>query len=156
MSYAKSKGTAYESAILKYFTECGFTTGRRIALAGASGDKGDLWFGENPVKPSLVIECKNYAKALAYKQVEDFIQEAHTEYLNATNENIVDTFKALLLIKRTNLGTADSWLIWKNVYGITTRCRLGDVVNKENFANIQTETERIIKLTNILYGKKEE
>nr|CAI9752291.1 hypothetical protein CVNMHQAP_CVNMHQAP_CDS_0114 [uncultured phage] len=41
MSYAKAKGTSYETAIVKYFTECGFTTARRIALSGAAGDKGE-------------------------------------------------------------------------------------------------------------------
>lgn len=133
MSYARAKGTSFETAVVKYFTECGFTTARRIALSGAAGDKGDIWIGDNPVKPSLVLECKNYAKDIAYKQIEDFVQEAHTEYKNAVkNESVLRT-RALLIVKRVNLGVADSWLIWKNLYDITCRCRLGDIVNKTIF-----------------------
>lgn len=41
MSYAKAKGTAFESALVKYLIECGFTTPRRVALSGAAGDKGE-------------------------------------------------------------------------------------------------------------------
>lgn len=151
MSYAKSKGTSYESAIVKYFTDCGFETARRIALSGASGDKGDIWLGDNPVKPSLVLECKNYAKEIAYKQIEDFVQEAHTEYKNALKTNDVDNTKALLLVKRPNLGVADSWLIWKNKQNVTIRCRLGDIINSENFdksdlINDDTKIEHLSKL----------
>ena len=151
MSYAKQKGTKYESDIVKYFTDCGFITVRRIPLSGAAGDKGDIWIGENPVVPSLVLECKNYAKTLTYKQVEDFIQEAHTEYKNAIKTD-VNVFKALLLVKILNLGIADSWLIFKNQRGITMRCRLGDVVNKGNFINCSTENERIEHLIDLLRG----
>lgn len=152
MSYAKAKGTSYETAIVKYFTECGFTTARRIALSGAAGDKGDIWLGDNPVVPDLVLECKNYAKDIAYKQIEDFVQEAHTEYKNAT-KLIVNPYRALLCVKRTNLGVADSWLIWKNDSGITLRCRLGDAINKDTFTSCNTETERISLLEKLLSNK---
>lgn len=151
MSYSKSKGTAYESAVVKYLIECGFETPRRIALSGAAGDKGDIWLGENPTIPDIIIECKNYAKdVLPYKQVEDFIQEAHTEYKNAKKVEEVNSYRALLFCKRINLGITDSWLIWKNNYGITIRARLGDVINKEAFISCKNDTERIIKLENIL------
>lgn len=150
MSYAKAKGTKFESDIVKYFTECGFTTVRRVPLSGAAGDKGDIWIGDNPVTPALVLECKNYAKTLTYKQVEDFIQEAHIEYKNAMHWDFVDNYKALLLVKIPNLGTADSWLIFKAKSGITLRCRLGDVVNKNNFVDCKHEEDKISKLINLL------
>lgn len=131
MSYAKQKGTAFETAIVNYFKENGFETPRRIALSGAAGDKGDVWLGSNPTVPSLVIECKNYAKELPYKMVEDFVGEAHTEYCNAKNLDTdrVNSCRALLIVKRVNLGTADSWIIWKNIHGVTIRARLGDVID---------------------------
>lgn len=152
MSYAKSKGTAYETAVVNYLLSCGFTTPRRIVLSGAAGDKGDVWLGSNPMKPDLIIECKNYAKELAYKQVEDFIKEAHTEYKNANKTDIVYPNRALLFIKRPNLGVQDSWVIWKNANSITVRCRLGDLVSvdDENINNKTTETLRIDELVHRL------
>lgn len=132
MGYAKQKGTTFETAIVNYLKNCGFDTPRRIALSGAAGDKGDIWVGTDPIKPSLVIECKNYAQKLSYKMVEDFIKEAHTEYANALGLEYCDNpYRALLIVKRINLGTADSWIIWKNKYNITIRARLGDVINPD-------------------------
>lgn len=153
MSYAKQKGTNFETNIVKYFTECGFTTARRVPLSGASGDKGDIWLGDNPVKPEVVIECKNYAKELPYKMVEDFLAEARTEYNNAVDSDITDNFSALLIAKRPNLGVADSWLIIKNYYGITIRCRLGDLVHKSRFEKCSSEHERISLLRLVLGNK---
>lgn len=152
MSYAKQKGTAFETAIVKYLNECGFQTPRRVVLSGAAGDKGDIWIGENPIKPIVVIECKNYNKELSYKMVEDFIGEAHTEYKNATQKSEVDNYHALLIVKRVNLGIADSWLIWKNSCGITLRARLGDVINKNtfNFINCHNDSDRIQKIDQLL------
>lgn len=150
MSYAKQKGTSYETAIVKYLQECGFTTPRRVALSGAAGDKGDIWLGSNPVEPSVIIECKNYAKELPYKMVEDFVQEAYTEYRNALNTNVVCNTCALLFVKRVNLGIPDSWIIWKNSWGITVRARLGDIINIDNFKERKTEEERLDKLNQLL------
>lgn len=152
MSYSKQKGTAYESAVVKYLTECGFTTARRVPLSGAAGDKGDLWLGDNPIVPTAVIECKNYAKDIAYKQIEDFVQESQIEYKNATGKE--NKYLSLLLCKRLNLGTADSWLIWKNESNITIRCRLGDIINKNNFNDCSSDTERCNKLECILQNKE--
>lgn len=131
MGTAKAKGTAFETAIVKYFTEHGFNTVRRVVLGGAAGDKGDIWIGEHPLIPYLVIECKNYAKELPYKMIEDFMLEAHTEYKNATGGvGFYAKNRALLIVKRPNLGIADSWLCWKNENNITFRVRLGDVMDK--------------------------
>lgn len=153
MSYAKQKGTAYETAVVNYFKDCGFTTPRRIVLGGASGDKGDIWLGENPTEPAVIIECKNYAKELPYKMVEDFVEEARVEYTNAKPDvSECNNYRALLLVKRPNLGIADSWIIYKNIYNITNRCRLGDVVNKENFQDIKFENDRLRQLEVLLRG----
>lgn len=136
MSFAKQKGTQFETAIVKYLQQCGFETPRRVALSGAAGDKGDIWLGTNPTKPTMVIECKNYAKdVLPYKLTEDFIKEAHTEYMNACGTDVVNNYRALLIIHRLNLGTADSWLVWKNHVNITVRARLGDVIDETTFAD---------------------
>lgn len=150
MSYAKSKGTSYETALVKYLIECGFSDARRVVLHG-SNDEGDLQLGEVN-NPYFVIECKSYGKEYPYKMIEDFVKEAHTEYINAhQGKEELNPYRALLAAKRVNLGIADSWLCWKNEYGITLRCRLGDIINKENFADESlNNTQRFIKLENML------
>lgn len=148
MSYAKQKGTAYETAVVNYLLSCGFTTPRRVVLAGAAGDKGDIWLGPDPLKPDLIIECKNYAKELAYKQIEDFIEEAHIEYKNAVKTDTVCCSRALLFVKRPNLGISDSWVIWKTKNNITVRCRLQDLIspNDSIIMAAESETDKINEL----------
>lgn len=154
MSYAKNKGTKFESDIVKYLLECGFTDPRRVVMSGAAGDKGDLHLG--PIyNPAFIIECKNYKNEYPYKMIEDFVSEAHTEYLNSHKNEKVNNYRALLIAKRPNLGIADSWLIWKNEYNTTIRCRLGDLINKENFLNCINDNDRFIKLEAMLKNKKE-
>lgn len=152
MSYSKAKGTAYESSVVKYLIECGFSDARRVALAG-SNDAGDIQLGEVN-NPYFVLECKNYAKEICYKQIEDFVQEAQTEFKNAKKEVDLNkiNYRSLLLVKRINLGIADSWLIWKNSYNITLRCRLGDIINK-SFLIYENNEQRFLALENILMNK---
>ena len=151
MSYARAKGTSFETAIVKYFTDCGFTDARRVVLHGKN-DEGDVQLGEVN-NPRFVLECKNYSKEYPYKMIENFIQEAHTEYRNAHLDKSLNPYCALLIAKRVNLGVADSWLCWKNEYGTTIRCRLGDVINKDNFLNCVNNEERFNKLERILSNK---
>lgn len=149
MSYARNKGTKFESNIVKYLLECGFTDPRRVVMSGAAGDKGDLHLG--PIyNPAFIIECKNYKSEYPYKLVEDFIQETHIEYKNSHPNQELNPYRALLFAKRVNLGIADSWLIWKNEYDVTIRCRLGDLINKDNFVNCTSDEERFNKLENML------
>lgn len=162
MSFTKQKGTTYETNIVKYLKKYGFTSARRVALSGASGDKGDIHIGE-PNNPIFVIECKNYAKELPYGMVEGFLKEAQIEYYNAhkelldtypeESESIIEkskTIYSLLFVKRPNLGVADSWVIWKNHYGITIRCRLGDIINDDTMESCFLESDCIYKLKNLL------
>lgn len=152
MSYAKAKGTSFESALVKYLIECGFSDARRVVLHGGK-DEGDLQLGEVN-NPRFVIEAKSYGREYPYKMIEDFIQEAHTEYSNAhSNNSCINPYCALLVAKRVNLGIADSWLCWKNEYGVTIRCRLGDLINKENFLSCTNNEERFNKLECMLQNK---
>lgn len=153
MSYAKSKGTSFESALVKYLIECGFSDARRVVLHGGK-DEGDLQLGEVN-NPRFVIEAKSYGREYPYKMIEDFVQEAHTEYFNAHPNNLyINPYCALLIAKRVNLGVADSWLCWKNEYGVTIRCRLGDLINKENFLSCIDNEERFNKLECMLQNKE--
>ncbi len=55
MSRSKAKGTAWESAIVRYLTEHGFPHAERRALTG-SQDRGDI-----AGLPGIVVEAKNRA-----------------------------------------------------------------------------------------------
>lgn len=143
MGYAKAKGTLFESQIVKYLLSAGFDSARRVALAGKD-DNGDIHIG--PANhPEFVIECKNYAKELPYGTIENFVEEAQHEFENIKGYR--DNYKALLFVKRINLGVADSWVVWKNKWGITIRCRLGDLIDVKKFSTeYQTEDQRFYQL----------
>lgn len=151
MSYTRQKGTAFETAVVKYLQSCGFTTPRRVVMHGAN-DQGDLHIGTEPNVPDVVLECKNYARDIPYKMIEDFVDEAWTEYCNALKTDNPNNYRALLVVKRINLGVADSWLIWRNKYNITLRARLGDVINQQVLSHCNTEQERIDCLVTRLKG----
>ena len=151
MSKQKARGTSFESSVVKLLKSCGFDSARRVALHG-NYDYGDIHIG-SPNNPDIVIECKNYKKELSYTEIETFIKQTHDEYLNAIDEdhlltNNLNTHKALLIVKRYNYNVNDSWLIWKNRYNITIRCRLSDIINEKllNYSTEQERVEQVIKL----------
>lgn len=73
MSKAKQKGTSFETQIVEYLRECGWTHAERRALTGTH-DKGDI-----TGTGSLVWECKNH-KALSFSA---WLEEAEVERDNA-------------------------------------------------------------------------
>lgn len=148
MGTNKSIGTAFETAIVKYLIECGFKSARRVPLAGRN-DCGDIHIGE-PNNPKFIIEAKSRKIEAPYKMVEGFIEEAYTEYRNAKKQSVSSRCNSLVIIKRPNLGVKDAWLVWKNVYDITVRCRLADFINETNFFGLKTEEEMLVKLENML------
>lgn len=141
MGTNKAKGTQFESAVVKLFEEVGFKTCRRVVMHGSAGDQGDIWLGDNPTIPTIIIECKSRKTEVAYKGVEDFIKEAHTEYLNATKKTEVNNTNALVFLKRPNLGVKDGYIIWKNNHNVTIRARIGDIINKENFNSCDNDAK---------------
>lgn len=72
MSASKRKGTAAESAVVRYLKESGFAQAERRALAG-SADRGDI-----AGLPGVVIEVKNHARLA----IPAWVAEAETERLN--------------------------------------------------------------------------
>lgn len=148
MGTNKSIGTTFETAIVKLFTEAGFTTCRRVVLHGAK-DEADIHIGEVN-NPDVIIECKSRKIEVSYKGIEDFIEEAYTEYKNAKHVDVVHRASALVAVKRPNLGPQDGYLIWKNNHNVTLRARINDVINKEHFKDCKNEIERIDKLNQIL------
>lgn len=150
MGTNKAKGTQFESAVVKLFEEAGFTTCRRVVMHGSAGDQGDIWLGDNPTVPSVVVECKSRNTEVAYKGVEDFLNEAEVEYCNACKVDKVIEGKALVFIKRPNLGPQDGYLVWKNQAGLILRARIKDVIDKAKYTDCNTESERLEKLQEII------
>lgn len=73
MSKAKQKGTAAETAVVRYLNEHGFPTAERRALAGVN-DKGDV-----TGIPGLVIEIKAGARL----EIPAWLRETADEIANA-------------------------------------------------------------------------
>lgn len=72
MSAAKGKGTAWETAIVRYLNESGFPNAERRALAGTA-DKGDI------ANVPVVIEAKNCRR----DELGGWVDEATSEAVNA-------------------------------------------------------------------------
>ena len=88
MSKSKQKGTAFETAVVRYLRDHGFTYAERAPLAG-NKDRGDI-----TGTPGLVWECKNH-KALALAEWSD---ETYVEMVNAGADY------GILVVKRPRYG----------------------------------------------------
>lgn len=98
MSKAKQKGTAAETAVVRYLNQNGFPTAERRALAGIN-DKGDV-----TGIPGLTIEIK---AAKEYK-IPAWLKETAVEGINAGTEF------AILIMKPVGKGetsVGDWWVI---------------------------------------------
>lgn len=89
---SKQKGTAAESALVKYLTERGIEA-RRIVLHG-SKDEGDVW------TPTLSFEVKN-CRTMALAQ---WVDEATVEWINAGRPVVV-------CHKRVGKGSPGDWYV---------------------------------------------
>jgi hypothetical protein len=104
MSASRSKGTSFETLIVRYLQSRGWTHAERRALYG-SVDKGDIT-GTGP----LVWECKNH-KTL---DLSTWLRQTETERQNA------DANHGILVVKRRSYGDpADQYAVM----------RLEDLVN---------------------------
>ena len=96
MSKSKQKGTAFETAVVRYLAANGFPYAERAPLAG-NKDRGDI-----TGTPGLVWECKNH-KALALAEWSD---ETFAEMVNAKADY------GILVVKRPRHGDpADAYTI---------------------------------------------
>jgi len=98
MSKAKAKGTAAESAVVKYLSGQGFPGAERRALAGSS-DLGDI-----TGIPGLVMEVKNHR---TYK-FPAWVEETEVERVNASADY------GILIVKPNGIGTTrvgDWWAV---------------------------------------------
>lgn len=74
MSAAKAKGTRWESAVVAFLRDHGFTYADRVPLSG-SRDRGDVTVGPG----SPVIEAKNQAR----HSIAEWLDEANAEAAHA-------------------------------------------------------------------------
>ena len=88
MSKSKAKGTAFETAVVRYLQANGFPYAERAPLAG-NKDRGDI-----TGTPGLVWECKN-AKTI---RLSEWIDETETETVNANADY------GILIVKRPRHG----------------------------------------------------
>jgi len=88
MSKAKQKGTAAESALVKFLVGQGFPGAERRALTGAN-DQGDI-----TGIPALCMEVKNHAKY----QIPAWLKETEIERINAKADF------GILIVKPNGIG----------------------------------------------------
>ena len=93
MSKSKQKGTAAETAVVKYLKENGFTQVERRALQG-SLDKGDISGIEG-----LVIEVKDHKKMI----LSEWMKELEVEIDNANAKS------GVVIHKRRGKGDVGEW-----------------------------------------------
>ena len=88
MSKSKQKGTAFETAVVRFLQENGFPYAERAPLSG-NKDRGDI-----TGTPGLVWECKNH-KTL---ELAKWMQETLVETVNANAD------AGILVVKRRGQG----------------------------------------------------
>lgn len=109
MSKAKRKGTAAETAVVRYLEANGFPTAERRSLAGAA-DKGDV-----TGIPGIVIEIKAAKKY----EIPGWLKEAAQEGINAKAEY------AILIMKPNGKGegSVNKWWAIVDVEQMTNLLR---------------------------------
>jgi hypothetical protein len=88
MSKQKQKGTAYETAVVRYLQDNGFPHAERSPLYG-SGDRGDI-----TGCPGIVWECKNHKS----HDLAGWLRETEQERINANADF------GVLTVKRAGVG----------------------------------------------------
>lgn len=112
---SKSRGTAWETAVVKHAAANGFPYCERRALAG-NLDKGDL-----TLCPGVIVECKDWAN-YADGDVTEWWRETLVEKKNA-NASV-----ALLVVKRAYRPTGMAWCWIQGEWGYWQAMRLDDAL----------------------------
>lgn len=103
---SKNKGTAAETAVVKYAWSVGFHEAERIALAGAN-DQGDVVLMRDP-KIILEIKAGKAAQTASLGQIGKWLDETRAERINASAKH------GLLIVQRQGFGNArvGQWECW--------------------------------------------
>lgn len=95
---SKNKGTAWETAVVRYCQANGFPLAERIALHG-SKDIGDI-----RLTAGVILECKDHA-TYSDGDIADWLEETWREKLNANASH------ATLVVKRARKNVSHAWAI---------------------------------------------
>ena len=103
---SKNKGTAAETAVVRYAWSMGFMDAERIALAGAN-DQGDVVLMRDP-KIILEVKAGKAAQTASLGQISKWLDETQTERDNAKAKH------GLLIVQRQGFGNARvaQWECW--------------------------------------------
>jgi len=103
---SKNKGTAAETAVVRYAWSQGFTDAERIALAGAN-DQGDVVLMRDP-KIILEVKAGKAAQTASLGQISKWLDETRTERDNAK------AVHGFLVVQRQGFGNGrvESWECW--------------------------------------------
>lgn len=115
---SKAKGTAAETAVVRYLQANGFPHARRQPLAG-SRDIGDVW-----VCPWTIAEVKVRTGPYSDADVDKWLDECEVERVNAKAD------ECWLIVKRPGKASPEHWwMIRRDVYNkLTIQFRLGEYV----------------------------
>lgn len=115
---SKNKGTAAETAVVRFAWSKGFTYAERIALAGAN-DQGDIVLMRDP---KIIIEVKagKSAQTASLGQISKWLDDTRRERDNANAKH------GLLIIQRQGFGNTrvGSWECWtlSDDHGVFVEC----------------------------------
>jgi hypothetical protein len=112
---SKNRGTAYETAVVRYARENGFLLAERRALAG-NLDKGDAL-----LCPGVIVECKAHA-TVTDGLIREWLAETQREKANA-NASV-----GILVIKRPRKAIGDSYAVLAGAQGEPVIRFLSDVL----------------------------
>lgn len=101
---SKNKGTAGETAVVKYARQYGFPLAERIALHGAQ-DHGDV-----RLTAGLILEVKagKAAQTASLRQIGAWLREAHTEAIN----DHADAYGLVVQRRGVGVDRVHLWDVW--------------------------------------------
>lgn len=115
---SKNKGTAAETAVVRYLRDNGYPLAERRALAGKE-DLGDIL-----LCPGMIAEVKAHA-TVTDLQIERWQAETFRERVNS------NASEAWLVVKRPGKGQPEHWMCWYiDDHGHWVMQWLGDAVIK--------------------------
>lgn len=97
---SKAKGTAAETAVVKYARENGFPLADRLTLTGRY-DRGDIG-----LCPGVIVEVKHHA-TYSRTDIEEWQRETFREQMNA-NASI-----GILVIRPPQQAKPQNWVAWR-------------------------------------------
>ena len=139
---SKNKGTAAETAVVKYAWSQGFVNAERIALAGAN-DQGDVVLMRNP-KIILEVKAGKSAQTASLGQISKWLDDTRRERDNANAKH------GFLIVQRQGFGNGRvaNWECWtlSDDHGAFVEC-------DKSFTTIMVSVENMFDAIGEVYAK---